>query len=235
MASSESAAREAQQKGRVCSERIRVVHNGVETPRHISEIDLSRLRSELEVPANAAVISVVARLRPEKGIDVLIDAIPRVERLVQRPVALVVVGDGTEAGHLRTKASRSDAGQILFVGAKSDVSPWFRVADVVAVPSLFEPFGLSALEAVACQRPIVASSVGGLPEFISHGKTGILVPPGDSGALSEALADMLIDQKRAENMATAGYRLYCERFTTDAMVEKWLECYGEMLRQGVAH
>jgi glycosyltransferase involved in cell wall biosynthesis len=187
------------------------------------------LRKHLGIAPEAAVISAVARLRAEKGIDVLIDALPTVERLIRCPVWLLIVGEGHEAPRLRAKAALTAADRIRFLGGAADVTPWFQIADVVAVPSLFEPFGLSALEAIASRRPIVASRVGGLPEFIEHGKTGTLVPPGDPVALADGLASTLASADLAQRMAQAAYRVYRERFTSDIMVDAWLEHYRELL------
>jgi glycosyltransferase involved in cell wall biosynthesis len=229
VACSEATATMARREGIAQPNRIRVAHRGVAEPRQVSEVELATLRENLRIPSSAAVVSAIARLRPQKAIDRLIEATPLVERLLGRPVSLIVVGDGTEATKLREMASRNNPTQIIFVGAKVDVAPWFRIADVVVLPSLREGFPKSAVEAVACRRPLVASSVGGIPELIQHGKTGTLVPPGDVGALSEALAQVLSSPERAARMAKAAYRDYRERFTTEAMVASWIECYSDVL------
>jgi glycosyltransferase involved in cell wall biosynthesis len=232
LACSQAAASLARERGGVDPDRIRLVHRGVEEPRAVDPAELEELRREIGVALETPLIAVVARLRREKGIDRLIDAIPLVERALGRGVALVVVGDGVEASVLRARAATSEAAQIVFAGVKHDVAPWFRMADVVVLPSLREPFGKSALEAIACGRPLVASAVGGLPEFVEHGRTGALVPPGDVDALAAALVELLSDPERAGRMAAAAHAAYRERFTGEAMIEGWIDCYRELLGDG---
>ena len=228
MVVSEAAASVAHGCG-VSMSRMRVVHNGIDEPRHVDEAELEALRRQLGIDSAASIISVVARLRPEKGIDTLINAMPLAQQTLGRSVVLLVVGDGPESERLHEMANQVEADGIKFVGHKDDVAPWFRVADVVAVPSYREPFGLSALEAIACERPIVATAVGGLPEFIHDGVTGTLVPSGDPGALANALTNVLRVPVDAERMADAAYGLYRERFMTEAMVDGWLACYRDLL------
>jgi glycosyltransferase involved in cell wall biosynthesis len=229
LACSQAAVAVARDQGGVDLDRIRVVHRGVDEPRAVEAGELADLRREIGVAPETAVVSVVARLRPEKGIDRLIDAMPAVERALGRKVALVIVGDGVEAQNLRRRAAAAKAGQIVFAGVAHDVAPWFRMADVVVLPSLREPFGKSALEAIACGRPLVASAVGGLPEFIEHGRTGTLVPAGDVDALAAALVGLLSDLERAQRMAADAYLEFQRRFTADAMIEGWIDRYRELV------
>ncbi|MHB1537463.1 MAG: glycosyltransferase family 4 protein [Acidimicrobiales bacterium] len=227
LACSEATAAVARSDGRARAHRIRVAYRGVREPHDVPPAELRRLRGELGIPGEAAVISVLAHLRPEKAIDMLIAALPQVERSLKRPVSLIVAGDGPEAPRLRAMAANLATQQIIFAGEVRDISPWLRIADVVALPSLREGFPKSAVEAVACRRPVVATSVGGVPELIEHNETGILAPPSNVAALARALSEILAAPEKAARMADAAYRVYRQRFTTEAMVDRWLGVYRD--------
>jgi glycosyltransferase involved in cell wall biosynthesis len=119
------------------------------------------------------------------------------------------------------------------MGFQKDLSSWFALADVVVMPSLFEAFGLVAVEAFAASRPLVASDVGGLREVVRDG-SGTLVPPGEPRALAQAVIEVLSSPQKALTMATAGYRRFERHFTVDAMVKGWTEFYDHALRRSQA-
>ncbi len=121
----------------------------------------------------------VGRLTQQKGCEYLIRAIPQISK--QFNVKLVVVGDGSYRGELETLAKTVNGQKILFTGflPDDDLSELFLCADVMAIPSIYEPFGVVALEAMAAGLPVVASNVDGLGEVIVHEKNGILVFPKD--------------------------------------------------------
>jgi glycosyltransferase involved in cell wall biosynthesis len=215
-------------------ERVTVATNGVPAPRRADEAEVAALRRSLGVPPDAATLTVVARLRPEKGHTWLLDALPTVRRSAGRPVHCVVVGDGPERGRLEARDVTPDA-PVHFVGAQADVGPWYQVGDVVVVPSLHEPFGLVAIEAMALGRPLVASAEGGLSEIVVHGQTGLSVPPGDTGALVGAVAELLRDQPAAAVLGAAGRDRWQAAFTTDHMVDAWLAAFDRAVTRRAAH
>jgi glycosyltransferase involved in cell wall biosynthesis len=235
LAVSQASARAAQRQERVPSHRLCVAHNGANEPRQVSAQEIDGLRTELGIPADAAIVVIVARLRPAKGIDVLLHALRLVGRPLGRPVHLVIVGDGPEEAVLKELARRVAPGAVHFVGFRFDVAPWYRLADVVAMPSRIEAFGVSAIEAMASGRPLVASRVGGLVEVVADRETGHLVPPNDPQALAAALTGVLEGPERAEATGRAARARYERLFTNRAMVEAWLRCYDEWLtREGRA-
>jgi glycosyltransferase involved in cell wall biosynthesis len=232
LAVSQASARAAQRQERVPSHRLCVAHNGANEPRQVSAQEIDGLRTELGIPADAAIVVIVARLRPAKGIDVLLHALRLVGRPLGRPVHLVIVGDGPEEAVLKELAGRVAPGAVHFVGFRFDVAPWYRLADVVAMPSRIEAFGVSAIEAMASERPLVASRVGGLVEVVADRETGHLVPPNDPQALAAALTRVLEAPERAEAMGRAARARYERLFTNRAMLEAWLRCYDEWLTRG---
>jgi glycosyltransferase involved in cell wall biosynthesis len=142
----------------------------------------------------------------------------------------VVAGDGPDGDALRVAAEQVPS-PIHFVGHQTEVGPWYGIADVVWMPSHYEAFGLSAAEAMACERPVVASGVGGLTEVVADGVTGVLIPPQDADALRRATLPMLDDTAVRRSLGKAGRARYLEHFTLERMADGVLECYRELLER----
>ena len=228
-AESQAVARAAHDLDHVARERVRLVPHGTQPLRVVAESELSRVRRDLSIPADALVVTVVARLRPEKGLDVLIAAADRAAPRLHRELHLIFVGDGPEATRLGRQLHERHEFVAHMVGHDPDVARWFALADVVAVPSLSEPFGLVVIEAMAGRRPVVASNVGGPADIVVHGKTGLLVRPGDSADLGDGIVSLLEEPAAARRMGDAGYERYRQRYTLDAMITEWVVAYKELL------
>ncbi len=171
-------------------------------------------RRALEVPDDAELVVCAGRLAPQKGVATLVDAWPAVTRA--RPKAwLCLVGDGPLRVALQARSARME--RIRWAGWRSDVRACMAAADVVAVPSAYEPFGIVVLEAMAEARPVVASRVGGIGEMLNHGETGLQVPEGDSTALASALIELLSNPARAGAMGRAGRQRLERVFVGDAI------------------
>lgn len=229
MTVSEAAARHAIEVDGIDPEHLCVAPNGTPRPRQVTPVERSMVRASLGVGPRERVVLAVARVRRVKGLDVLIDAMHLVAAESREKVHLVVVGDGPDRAELQRVAERAMGWSSHFVGYRDDVAPWLAMADVVAVPSRQESFGLVALEAMAAGRPVVASSVGALPEVL--GGTGTLVPSADPGALAVALLAVLDDPGHASRMAASGNRRFESCYTIEAMVDGWLACYESALRR----
>ena len=182
-----------------------------------------------ELPAEAPVLLAIARLVPQKGVDVAIEALARVRE--RHPDArLVVLGEGPLRGELEALASRLGVGDAAsFPGRVGDVAWWLRRASVLVHPARWEGFGLALLEAMLCARPIAASAVSSIPEIVVDGQTGILVPPDDAAALADAVTGLLDDPARAEAMGAAGEARARAEFSVAKMVERTLAVYEEAL------
>lgn len=174
--------------------RIFVIPNGVD----LDAYDVAR-------PSRSAAnrITVVANLRPEKGHDVLIDAAPRV--LASRPdVAFLVAGNGPMAPALSARAAaRGVADRVWFLGHCDRVPALLAESDVFVLPSRSEALPNAVVEAMAAGLPIVATSVGGVPDLVTSGVTGLVVPPGDPDALARAILHMLDRPDEAAAMGRA--------------------------------
>ncbi len=171
--------------------RVEVVSNGVDAER-FKPMDRKQAREALGVPTDARVLVCVSRLSKEKGIDILVDAMAK----LKDDSRLYVIGDGLEHAALTARAlSAGVAARITFARARphSEIPQWIAAADISVLPSRSEGMPNAVLEALACGRPVVATAVGGTQELIDNAALGILVPPGDSGALAHALHTALND------------------------------------------
>ena len=150
-------------------------------------IDTARFASAPAPPSGSPRIGCVARLSPEKGIDRLLEAFAGVLRQV--PYArLAIAGDGPARGQLEARAHELTlGGAVEFLGYREDVSPVLGSLDLFVLPSLTEGIPLALLEAMAAGLPVIATAVGGVPEVVEDGTSGMLVPPGDAAALERAM------------------------------------------------
>jgi glycosyltransferase involved in cell wall biosynthesis len=180
-------------------------------------------------PPGVARLAVVGRLVPIKGHDVLLRALALVrEQLAE--VTLEVAGHGPLEAELRASVSRLGIVDVVsFLGRVAPPGPVFERAEVVVVPSFGEGFGMVALEAMERGRPVVASDVGGLPEIVEHGRTGLLVPSGDADALAEALAAVAGDSARAAMMGAAGRERALAEFSQERCTDRIEAIYGAAL------
>ncbi len=217
--------------GKVC-----VVPAGVDTAL-FRPGDRAEARRLLDLPADEPVILFVGRIDPIKGIDVLVDALCglRREMWLTAPPRLLLVGGGEGEPAFDALISRASAQDLLdritFVGSVShtDLPTYYRAADVVAVPSFYESFGLVAVEAMACGTPVVASRAGGLAFTVDDGRTGFLVPHNDPDALAERLHRVLTD---APLRAYLGARatVAAQRFAWPVIASRVVHIYDQLIR-----
>lgn len=189
------------------------LRNGVDTQRFAAttENDARAFRQGAGIPLGAPLVLCVARVDPQKGQDVLLQAAGRLLR--DHPdLHVLCVGPETVttfADELRRDAARAGLGErfrlLGSIGFGDDRLPAaYRAADVCVLPSRHEPFGVVLLEAWAAGRPVVASRVGGIPGFVRHGRSGLLVRPGDDEALTDAIGRVLADPALGRRLGEAG-------------------------------
>lgn len=215
----------------VSPDRIRVIYNGIDLPAdvHTPQPDLR----QRVAPASAVVFGTVGRLGPEKGHRYLLEAAAQLSRRAGLPpVHVLIVGQGREEAPLRALAQRLGIGdRVTFAGFQREVWPYLAIMEVFVLPSLKEGLSLSALEAMALGKPVVASRVGGTPEVVEDGETGMLVPPSDASALAEALASLVRSPEAMERMGRAGRQRVAERFGAERMASEIEEVYREVARR----
>jgi glycosyltransferase involved in cell wall biosynthesis len=186
------------------------------------------VRAELGLKDDALVIGIAAVLRPEKRIDLLLQAHLRVRSQVPQ-AQLVIAGDGDCRLDLEAQAQALGIGDAVhFLGARSDVDSVLRASDVGALSSDREGSPLLVFECMANDTPIVATTVGGVPDVIEDGRTGLLVPRRDPAALADGLIRLLIEPERRVAMAAAA-RDALRRYTIDVIAGRFASLYDSLV------
>jgi glycosyltransferase involved in cell wall biosynthesis len=191
------------------------------------------VRAELGLAADDLVVGMVSALRVEKGHDVAIAAVAQLrERFPQ--LRLLIAGQGPRAEQIaRLAAPLGDT--VVLAGRRTDVARVFDALDVCLHPSLLDAFPTTLIEALAAYVPVVATAIGGIPEIIDDGRTGVLVPaPPTAEAVATALAALLEEPARRVSLAESGRRDYLERFTAGPWVEQTRDVYDAVLAESRA-
>ena len=213
---------------------IVVIRNGVDLSRFDGPPAGASLRSELGIPADAPLVTVVSRLTRLKGIENFLEATAALKR--RYPEArFLIVGETapsdrpylTELTDLAARLGVAD--RVIFTGLRSDVPSVLGCADVAVMPSLNEALSNVLLESMAAGAPVVATRVGGTPEALIDGETGLLVAPGDSGAIATAVARLLDDRELAVRLGRAARDLISMKFSVERMVRSTEDLYMELL------
>ena len=218
----------------VSPDRVRVIRNGIDTAEYAPDPATDVLDAYGVDPDRPSVIF-VGRITRQKGVPVLLRAAAALE-----PAAQLVLCAGqpdtpelaaeVEALVADLRAARSGVIWIPEMLPKREVVQLLSHATVFACPSLYEPLGIVNLEAMACGTAVVGSAVGGIPEVVSDGETGLLVPPGDPGALAGALSALIADPARAAALGRAGRERAVAEFGWQAVAEQTAALYAELAR-----
>ena len=178
--------------------------------------------------AYEALVLHVSNFRPVKRVDAALEIFRRIRRRIR--ARFVLIGDGP----VRTDAERLIAAHgmdhdVVFAGAQQDLVAWLSIGDLFLLPSAQESFGLAALEAMACEVPVVASNVGGLPEIIEDGVTGFVCAPDDLDLMAERGTTLLTDRALHDRMTRAAAQLVHEKFCTERIVPLYEEEYERVV------
>jgi len=207
--------------------KVVVIPNGIDVHVFERNVDRSRVRARFGIGPNDRLILAVGRLVPQKGFQFLIQAIPKI--VARHPnVKLVMVGDGWMRGQLEDLIRRLGVGdRVITTGfiSDSELIDLYLSADVLVVPSLYEPFGMVALEGMAAGLPVVVSNVGGLRQIVEHDRTGIWVYPGDVNSIAWGVDYVLSNPDQARVLAQNAKRRAKEVFSWDAVAKKTIEVY----------
>jgi glycosyltransferase involved in cell wall biosynthesis len=214
------------ESGGLDADRIRLVYEAVRDRPPVS--GGREALAALGVPPDVPVIGNVAALTGHKDHATLIEAMARLRALVP-DARLVIAGEGELRPTLEALARvRGLHDRVLFAGFRDDLDRLLPAFSAFCLSSHLEGLGTSLLDAMAFGLPVVATAAGGIPEAVEDGTTGCLVPPGDPGALAEALAALLRDETRRRALGAAGRRRFEERFTVDRMVEETVRVLREV-------
>ena len=214
--------------------KVDTIPNGVATEEFalLDGEELSALRDEA-TPDGEHLVLYAGRLEYEKGIQHLLHAVRDLRRGAV-PVRLMICGEGTYDEELRALARKLRiARAVTFTGflGRDELSRRYRIADVAVVPSIYEPFGIVALEAMAAGTPLVVCDTGGLGELVEHEVTGLKVPPKDTGALRDAIGRVLADRDWARGMAVTAHNQLEQRFSWDSIAARTVETYEQAIRE----
>lgn len=211
------------------SKRVSVIYNGVRLPEPLGESDRARARSELGLRPSDLVIGTLGRLARIKGYDYLVRAFPHILKEWPDSV-LVLAGSGEQEADLaRLAATCGVAAHVRFIGHRDDVARVLGSYDIYVQPSLTEALSLALLEAAGAQKPIVATRVGGNPEVIKDGVSGLLVPPRDSKALAEAVCELAGDHGRRAQYGRAARSRATSAFTAELMLANYDQLYRSLM------
>ena len=219
--------------------KISVIPNGVDTSKFNFEINRGAIKEKYGVKRSSKLILFLGRLVYQKGVNVLIGALPIILSRYskgKKDVKLVIVGEGPMRKQLeKDAASLGVSKNVVFTGYLDDymVRSLLKAADVVVVPSLYEPFGIVAIEAMAAKTPVVVSDIDGLSELISDGE-GIKVPPNNSERLAARIVKILSDteegKKRTREMVEKGFKKALS-LNWDTVTEATIGVYAKVLAQ----
>lgn len=214
----------------VCpQEKLLKIHSGVDVKRFMQSNgnDVEKRRS-LGLDQNGKVVGFVGWLLPIKGPKYLLKAMKYVWQKYPE-TSLIFVGKGELDIDLRARAlETSTNGKVKFLGWREDIDEIMPVFDMLVLPSLNEGMGRVLVEAMAAGKPVVASSVGGIPDLVQDGRTGYLVPPADEKALAEAIKKLLDDPEKAWEMGQNG-KQHCQQFSLEAMIAKLDALYADLI------
>lgn len=227
---------DAHRAGRPVPANWTVLHNGIDTSDFTPPAPgvPARLPAGMVPEGHGPVVMVLAALRDFKGIRHAVDAWPAVLR--EHPTAhLLLVGSGSEEDALRRQVAELGLQErVTFAGMRLDVPDLVRAVDMTVLPSVFgENLPTVLMEAGACGKPVVASRIGGIPDIVEDGVTGLLVPPSDPGAIAAAVVRLLDDPQERERMGAAGRARVLEHFSAQVWAQRLAALYREVqVRQG---
>ena len=200
------------------------VHEGIDLGR-VHATPAANLHEELWLPHHAPIVGNVAALAPHKGQRYLIDAATLVLRQIP-DARFVIAGEGELRPTLERmiKEHRLEK-HVLLAGFRPDVLSLHKAFDVFVMSSITEGLGTSVLDAMACCKPVVATTAGGIPEVVMDGETGLLVPPRDPQTMADAIVTLLRDPELRQRMGHAGLVRARRKFSAERMVQQTLKVY----------
>lgn len=206
-----------------------VVSNGLDPKAWCSTLTREEARSRLGLPASCDVVSIVARLRPQKNLDLFLEAARQVGEI--RPGArFLIVGDGEESDRLLVQARALGLeGRVQFLGLRSDIPEILAATDISVLTSHYEGMANALLEAMSAGIPVVTTDFAGARELVSDGQQGLIAPLGDAAGLSTAILRLLADPDLRARMGREGQRTVEQRFGVATMARQLLAAYRSCL------
>jgi len=207
----------------------RYIPNGVDIERFSSSISPNGLRQSFGISEDEPLILSARRLVEKNGVIYLIESIPYIAEAVTK-FKIMIVGNGEEAETIRRRAKELKVEHhIIWAGEvqNSKMPQYYAMCDLVTLPSLKEATSITGLEAMACGKPLVGTTVGGIPYLIDNKKTGMLVPPRDPASLGQAIGQLIKDNNRLQSMGLAARRKTEDAFAWPVIAQSTLNAYKE--------
>jgi glycosyltransferase involved in cell wall biosynthesis len=217
---SEETSRQAIDEG-VNPEKIKIIPNGFSRTEN-SQRSQQEVLEEFAIPPDSHIVVSAGRLTEEKGHIHLVRAIPGLIQKVPN-VVILIVGAGPLDKILQAEASELGiSDQVRFTGFRSDVLDIIGAADLFVLPSNSEGLPLVLLESMGSGVAVISTIVGGVPEIVQEGVSGLLVPPGDSDALSKAMIELLTDDTKRKRIALTGQNTILDNYSLEAMADQYV-------------
>jgi glycosyltransferase involved in cell wall biosynthesis len=208
---------------------ITAVPTGVDLSRFDPMTEAGTLKRELNLDANSPLVGTIAILRFKKGHHVLLEAIPRILEAVPDAI-FVFAGDGPQHENIAQVIGEKNLGShVLLLGLRRDVPNVLKSIDLFALPTLEEALGTAFVEAMAMEKPVIGTRVGGVPEVVHEGENGLLVNPGDPTGLANAIIRLLSNPGLAKSMGQQGRTIATTEFTVDRMCLRMHAFYKTLL------
>jgi glycosyltransferase involved in cell wall biosynthesis len=216
---------------RIDPSKLQVIPNGIDVERFNPEKNTSNIRKEFPLEEDDIVIGFIGRIVPAKGLEYLLNALPYLKEEF-KSIKLLIIGEGSLVEKLKEKAKKNNIfDNILFTGVRRDIPEILASIDIFVMPSTAEGLPNSLLEAMAMGKPVVATEVGGIPELIKNGRSGLLVPPRNPEALATAIKDLITNDQLAAKMGQAARNFVLNNYSIVEIAQKWQTLYLSILRE----
>ncbi len=208
--------------------KVRIIPNGVDVEKFHPRWPVPALQEEFCLTTGSPVVGIVAALRPEKNHELFLQAAKKIHQALPA-TKFLVVGDGPKRKKLASLARELGLGEaVLFLGVRRDVAEVLSLVDVVLLSSHMEANPTSILEAMACEKPVVATQVGSVPETVLDGKTGYLVQPGDAYELAQRTLELLCHPDHAALLGRAGREHVIAHWSLERMVRAYQDLIADL-------
>jgi glycosyltransferase involved in cell wall biosynthesis len=221
---------------RIPLSKIITIPNGIDLANYapylscMSEIS-ETYKQQFGLLPDTPVIGIVASLRKQKGHKTIVDALPQIQQTIPE-VRCLFVGEDWLHGEIHRYVREKHLEQVvIFTGFRTDIPELLTMFDLFLLPSLWEGIPRALLEAIAMQKPVIVTAVGGIPEIVESEKTGVFVPPEDPKALAQATTYLLSNPEIATKMGQEGYRRIQQFFSLDSVVAKTEGVYDQLLKE----
>jgi glycosyltransferase involved in cell wall biosynthesis len=215
---------------RYTSNKVTRIHNGINLHKIRYKDDRYSVRRSLGIADDKYIVGAAGRLTPVKGHGELLRAFRLLKESIGNTKCLIV-GDGPSMPELNMLArTLGIADDVILVGHRDDVYDLINCMDIFVLPSLHEGIPMVLLEALALGKPVIASSVGGVPEIVSHGETGLLVKPGNAKELAQSMTLLIQDRAYGRVLSKAGQELVRDRFSATQMADQTAAVYLSLVK-----